>query len=108
MLALLEGRLDEARSLFAEALATFTDLHDTYWAWMELFLDQVDVEEEKFEASDSLREGEMPGLATATMGDVGAAARGVLDEATADAAYEEGSRMELEDALAYALQHDRA
>lgn len=58
-------------------------------------------------ASDALRGGvEMPGLATAMMGDVGAAARSFLDENTAEELYEEGRTMPLEDAVAYALQQD--
>jgi hypothetical protein len=52
------------------------------------------------------RVGEMPALVMATMGDVGDAARSYLDGATAESLYQEGLAMGLEDAVAYAMQHE--
>ena len=46
----------------------------------------------------------MPAIATAVMGDVSGAARASLDEARAGRVYQEGLAMELEQAVAYALQ----
>jgi len=48
----------------------------------------------------------MPMLVMATMGNVGEAARSLLDEGTAEGLYQEGLTMELEDAVSYALQHE--
>jgi predicted ATPase/class 3 adenylate cyclase len=61
-------------------------------------------------ASDALREpfGEKSPLEEATTGDVRAAARSLLDEATVENLYQEGRAMELEDALTYALQPETA
>ena len=61
-------------------------------------------------ASDALRArgGDMPVLATTTMGDVGEAARSFLDEGRARRVYEEGLAMEPEEALAYVLRTDSA
>jgi hypothetical protein len=42
------------------------------------------------------------------VGDVGAAARSTGDEATAESRYQEGRAMELNDAIAYALEFDGA
>ncbi len=156
MLALLQGQLQQARSLFEEALEAFKDLGNTYWvALMELIVSQVDRREGKFDSADnriraglaafqqldslmgtmwalysfadlalhrgqheralrlvgashSLRErvGEMPALVMATMGDVGEAARSLLDAETAEGLYREGLTLEVEHAVAYALQHE--
>lgn len=60
-------------------------------------------------ASDALREplGEKSPLEKASISDVRAASRPLLDEETAESLYQEGREMELEDAVAYALQRDR-
>jgi tetratricopeptide (TPR) repeat protein len=57
-------------------------------------------------ASDALREpfGEKSPLEQTTAGDVRGAASAVFDEATAEALYREGRRVELADAVAYALE----
>ena len=57
-------------------------------------------------ASDALREpfGEKSPAETATTRDVRAAARPLVDEATAEGLYAEGQAMEIDDALAYALE----
>ena len=57
-------------------------------------------------ASDALREpfGEKSPAEKASMRDVRAAARPLVDEATAEGLYEEGQAMEIDDALAYALE----
>jgi predicted ATPase/class 3 adenylate cyclase len=52
--ALLEGRPQEARELFEDALATFQDLRDPYWsAFTERMLGQVDRIEGSFEAAEA-------------------------------------------------------
>lgn len=60
-------------------------------------------------ACDSLSErvGDKPTLAIATMGDVGEAARAILNETTAESLYQEGLAMDLDDAVAYALRHEK-
>jgi predicted ATPase/class 3 adenylate cyclase len=53
--ALLEGRTQEAREFFGEALATFEDLRDPYWsAFTERMVGQVDRIEGNLEAAEAL------------------------------------------------------
>jgi tetratricopeptide (TPR) repeat protein len=60
-------------------------------------------------ASDALREplGDKSPLEKASVKDVRGTARQVVDEAAADALYEEGRAMRLEDAVAYAMQDEK-
>ncbi|MDP9244118.1 MAG: hypothetical protein M3O77_03430, partial [Chloroflexota bacterium] len=57
-------------------------------------------------ASEAMRErlGPTPSLEVEMMGDVAAAARPTLDGATADRVYQEGRAMEVDEAIAYALE----
>jgi tetratricopeptide (TPR) repeat protein len=57
-------------------------------------------------ASEAIRErlGPTPSLEVEMMGDVAAAARSTLDEATADRLYREGRAMDVDDAIALALE----
>jgi len=58
-------------------------------------------------ASETLRDGsELPTLVMATMGDVRQRAREDVEEARADELYQEGLRMTLDEAVAYALRED--
>jgi predicted ATPase/class 3 adenylate cyclase len=61
-------------------------------------------------ATEALRElvGEAPQGEVAMMGDVRGLAGAFLDETTAERVYEEGRAMELEEAVQYALQPERA
>lgn len=61
-------------------------------------------------ATDALREvvGEAPQEEVAIMGDVRGLASAFLDEVTANRVYGEGRAMELEEAVEYALQPERA
>ena len=108
-----EGRFEAAENRIRAALSGFRQLASemgTGWALysfgdVALHRGEPDRALRLVGASDALLEqvGEMPALATATMGDVGATARSFLDEATADRVYHEGLTMGLEDAVAYAL-----
>ena len=156
VLALIEGRSGQARAYFEEALQTFNELGDPYWAaFTELLSGQAEklegddkAAEKRYRASlitsakhdlrmltvsvlyafadlaflrgqheqalrlagasDALREpfGEKSPLEKASMADVRAAARSVLPEATAEALYQAGREVRLEDALALALRDD--
>jgi tetratricopeptide (TPR) repeat protein len=111
-----EGKFDDADKHMCAGLAAFQQLDSlmgTMWAlysFADLALHRGQHERalRLVGASHSLRErvGEMPTLAMATMGDVGEAARSLLDEGTAEGLYHEGLTMELDDAVAYALQHE--
>lgn len=53
LVAQLEGRLDEAREHFQQALATFKELRDPYWtAFNELLLGYLDRREDDYEAAE--------------------------------------------------------
>jgi non-specific serine/threonine protein kinase len=157
VLAVMEGRVEEARPLYAEALTTFKDLGNTYYVGLvESMLGQCDRNEGDLDAAESrigaglsafqeignvmgtawsvyafadlalqraqperalrlvavsdalLKQvgGEIPALVVATTGDVGGAARALLDKATADRVYEEGLALTYDDAVTYAIRHD--
>ena len=156
MLAGAEGRPDQAREHWEEALATFEDLRDAYWTGFTERLvggiDRIEGDDEAAEkrfrasltaaqrhdlmglaasgmnafadlalfrgqherairlagASDALRErvGEASPLEVQMLGDVRGAASSFLDEATAERLYQEGRGMEVERAVAYALQEE--
>jgi len=111
-----EGKFDAADKRIRAGLTAFQELDSlmgTMWA-LYSFADLA-LHRGKHErplrlvgASHSLRErvGEMPVLVMATMGDVAEAARSFLDADTAEGLYQEGLTLELEDAVAYALQHE--
>jgi hypothetical protein len=52
--------------------------------------------------------GEIPALVVATTGDVGAAARALLDDATADRVYNEGLEMRYDAAVKYARRQQES
>jgi tetratricopeptide (TPR) repeat protein len=157
ILALLEGRGENARPLYEEALQTFQDFGNTYYVGLvHCMLAQCDsTEGDLFAAETGVRAGltsfqqsgnlmgvawtlyqfadlavrrgqheralrlvaacesllklvggELPALVVATTGDVGTAARAVLDSERASRAYQEGSALQYEDAVAYALKEE--
>lgn len=108
-----EGRFDAADDRILAGLTIFRELDNVMgMAWALYSLGDVALQRGEPEralrligACDAhLQGGEMPALAKATMGDVGAAARGRLDPVTAEGAYAEGLAMALEDAEKYAFQ----
>jgi predicted ATPase/class 3 adenylate cyclase len=111
-----EGKFEAAENRIRAALSGFRQLDSemgTAWALysfgdVALHRGEHDRALRLVGASDALLEqvGEMPPLATATMGDVGAAARSLLDEGTAESLYQDGLAMELEDAVTYALKEE--
>jgi hypothetical protein len=52
--------------------------------------------------------GEIPALVAATTGDVGAAARALLDDTTADRVYNEGLDMQYDAAVTYARRQQES
>ncbi|MDP8928589.1 MAG: AAA family ATPase [Actinomycetota bacterium] len=113
-----EGKFEAAAQRYRTSLSTYRQIDNlmgTAWvlysfAHLALLRGQHERALRLVGASDALLEGvgELPALVSATMGDVGAAARSFLDEATAKRVYQEGLAMELEDAVAYAVQQQEA
>jgi tetratricopeptide (TPR) repeat protein len=111
-----EGKFEAADKRIRSGLSAFQQLDSlmgTMWALysfadLALHCGQNERTLRLVGACDSLRDrvGEMPALVVATMGDVGNPARSFLDEATAEGLYQEGLAMGLEDAVAYAKQHE--
>jgi tetratricopeptide (TPR) repeat protein len=111
-----EGKFEAADKRIRSGLSTFQQLDSpmgTMWAlysFADVALHRGEQERalRLVGACDALRErvGDMPTLAMATMGDVGEAARSILNEATAESLYQEGLAMDLDDAVAYALRHE--
>ena len=111
-----EGKFEAADKRIRSGLSTFQQLDSpmgTMWALysfadVALHRGQQERALRLVGACDSLRErvGDMPTLVMATMGDVGEAARSILNEATADSLYQEGLAMDLDNAVAYALRHE--
>ncbi|MBA2769829.1 MAG: hypothetical protein H0U35_12025 [Sporichthyaceae bacterium] len=110
------GALDAAEQRVRSALSAFREIDSGMGtAWALYSLGDVDLLRGRHEralrlvgASDKLlaEVGDLPALAKASMGDVGAAARSFLDEAAAEQAYQEGLGMSLEDAVAYVLHRE--
>ncbi|MFN2557961.1 MAG: AAA family ATPase [Nitriliruptorales bacterium] len=112
----MEGKVEAADRRFRASLSAFRQIDNlmgTSWviysfADLALLRGQHERALRLVGASDALRGGvEMPGLATAMMGDVGATARSYLDQVTAESLYQEGQAMELEYAVEYALQNEK-
>jgi tetratricopeptide (TPR) repeat protein len=157
ILELIEGRADNARSFYKEALETFRDLRNIYYIGLiHCMLAQCDTAEGDLAAAETgiragltafqqsgnrmgvawtlyqfaylaarrgqheralrlvgacesllkLVGGELPALVVATTGDVGVAVRAALDSEKAARAFLEGSALQYEDAVAYALQEE--
>jgi tetratricopeptide (TPR) repeat protein len=157
ILELMQGRPQNARPLYEEALQTFQDLGNTYYIGLiHCMLSQCDTAEGDLAAAETrtraglrafqqsgnrmgvaftlyqfahlaalrnqheralrlvgatesmlkLVGGELPALVVATTGDVGAVARAALDPGTAARAFQEGSALQYEDAVAFAFQEE--
>ena len=110
----LEGNDESAEQRYRASLTTFRQ-HDlllmttsVLYAFADLALLRGQHERalRLAGASDALREpfGEKSPLEKASIRDVPAAARSLVDEATAERLYQEGQAMAFDDALAYALE----
>ena len=113
-----EGDDEAAEARFRSSLTAFL-LHgfvmpatSALYAFADLALDRGQHERalRLAGASDALREpfGDKSPAEKASVTDVPAAARSVLEEAAAEALYQEGRAMELDAAVAYALERDGA
>jgi predicted ATPase/class 3 adenylate cyclase len=112
----LEGRLDAAESRFRASLTRFRESNTVMMAatLVNAFADLA-LQRRQHEralrlagASDALREpfGEKSPLEQASTVDVREALRSVVDEATMADLYEQGRVMELDEAVAYALEQE--
>jgi hypothetical protein len=110
-----EGNLDAAEERIGAGVSAYQEIGNvmgTAWGVYGL----ADLALQRGQAERALRlvavsdalltqvSGEIPALVVATIGDVRGAARALLDDETADRAYEEGLAMAYDEAVAYAAQ----
>jgi tetratricopeptide (TPR) repeat protein len=110
-----EGNLDAAEERINSGLSDYQEIENvmgTAWAVYQL----ADIALQRAQPERALRlvavsdallkqvGGEIPALVVATTGDVGEAARALLDNATAERVYAEGLAMPYDNAVAYARQ----
>ena len=114
-----EGNLDAAADWLGRGLSAYQEIENvmgTAWAvyqFADIALQRAQPERalRLVAVSDALLKqvgGEIPALVAATTGDVGAAARALLDDATADRVYNEGLDMQYDAAVTYARRQQES
>jgi predicted ATPase/class 3 adenylate cyclase len=114
-----EGNYDAAEDRIILGLSAYQEIENvmgTAWAiyqFADIALQLGDPERalRLVAVSDALLKqvgGELPALVVATTGDVGEAARDLIDNATAERIYEEGHAMPYNDAVTYASQQQES
>jgi hypothetical protein len=112
-----EGDFDAAENRIRLGLSAYQEIENVMGtAWALYMLAGTALQREQPEralrlvaSSDALLKqvgGELPALVVATTGDIGTAARALLDDSTAESVYEEGHAMSYDAAVTYALHRE--